>query len=322
MKKSNKILVAKGGFLASTFREKGFKKCVAKIWAAIKMSVPLFLFGRRTNKSVGAYFDLITDDGRLFYGDSFHFGYFPGEEETLAQGLDAHTNLVANMACVQEGKQVLDIGCGICDPAKLIVKKYKCHITGVNISSEQVEQGRALIAKEGLTNYIDVQEGNALSLDFKSGSFDSILCLEVAGDICVSQEQKEILVKELYRVLKPGGHIGFSDLVFTSLPSKEDEQAMRTILYHEGKELITDWSAYFLKQGFVIKNQKDIIKETMKTWKHSLAVYEDNTAIVEKRYGKRVAQSTMDHLRKIPIILEKHASFPVLSLYKRPATRD
>ncbi|MBU0504806.1 MAG: methyltransferase domain-containing protein [bacterium] len=316
MKKNNKILVAKGGFLASTFREKGLKECVAKIWAAIKMSVPLFLFGRRTNKSVGAYFDLITDDGRLFYGDSFHFGYFPGDEETLSQGLDAHTDLVAQMACVQEGKQILDIGCGICDPAKRIAKKHKCHITGVNISSEQVKQGRELVAKEGLADRIDVQEGNALSLDFKDGSFDAVLCLEVAGDICVNQKQKEILVKELYRVLKPGGHVGFSDLVFKSVPTKDDERSMRTILYHEGEELITDWPTYFLKQGFVIKDQKDIIKETMKTWKHSLAVYEENTTIVEKRYGKSVAQSTMAHLRKIPIILEKHASFPVLSLYK------
>jgi hypothetical protein len=62
------------------------------------MVLPVMLTGRRTAAGVAAYFDLITDEGRLFYGDSFHFGYFRTGTETLAQALDAHTDLVAEMA--------------------------------------------------------------------------------------------------------------------------------------------------------------------------------------------------------------------------------
>jgi hypothetical protein len=47
--------------------------------------------GRRTATGVAAYFDLITDDARLFYGDNFHVGYFRSGSETLAEALDAHT---------------------------------------------------------------------------------------------------------------------------------------------------------------------------------------------------------------------------------------
>ncbi len=316
MENKNTILTAKGGFFRDTYRDHGFKGCVRKIAAAIKMNIPLLVLRRRTNKSVGAYFDLITDDGRLFYGDNFHFGFFHTGAQTLEDGLNAHTDMVSEMACLDSTKKVLDIGCGICAPAIRIAKKYGCHITGINISAEQVRQGKELIASAGLSDRIEAKEGNALKLEFNDNSFDSILCLEVAGDICVTKEQKTDFVKELYRVLKPGGRIGFSDLVFTGAPTSEEEKSMRMILYHEGKELITDWPTIFRNQGFIIKEQKDMIHDTMDTWKHSIAVYEEKSEEVEERFGKRIAASSLAHLKCIPQILQKCGSFPVMSIQK------
>ena len=57
----------------------------------------MLVTGRRTAAGVAAYFDLITDDGRLFYGDSFHLGYFRQGIESQSEALDAHTELVAEM---------------------------------------------------------------------------------------------------------------------------------------------------------------------------------------------------------------------------------
>ena len=47
---------------------------------------------------IAAYFDLITGDGRLFLGDSFHFGFFPGGGQTPRRPLEAHTDLVCELA--------------------------------------------------------------------------------------------------------------------------------------------------------------------------------------------------------------------------------
>lgn len=311
-----KILTANGGFLSRTYCQYGLSGCIRKGVAAFKMTFPLLFLRRRTNKSVAAYFDLITDDGRMFYGDNFHFGFFHTGAKTLQEGLDAHTDLVSEMARIDGSKSVLDVGCGICAPAIRIARKHGCCITGINISGEQVRHGRELIESENLSDKITVTQGNALQLDFKDNSFDSIVCLEVAGDICVTDEQKDGLAAELYRVLKPGGHLGFSDLVFTGKPTKEEEKSMRTILYHEGEELITDWPAIFEKYGFTINQQKDYIDDTMETWTHSLAVYEEKIDEVIERYGRRIANSSIEHLRKIPEILEKHGSFVVMSLKK------
>ncbi|MBI1908872.1 MAG: methyltransferase domain-containing protein [Deltaproteobacteria bacterium] len=302
--------------MADTYRQSGLKGCLRKISAAISMNLPLLFLGRRTNKSVGAYFDLITDDARMFYGDNFHFGYFPTGSETFEEALNAHTDLVCQMARLDEARNVLDIGCGIGSPAVRVAKRHSCSLTGINISREQVRQGRELVAKNGLTDRISLREGNALDLPFDQDSFDAILCLEVAGDICVTPEQKTQLIAEMHRVLKPGGWLGFSDLVFTGLPSREEEKAMRMVLYHKGEELVTDWPALFEKQGFTIRQKMDILPQTMKTWEHSLAVYQQNTEIVNRRYGKKIAQKTQQHLRQIPEILAKHGSFVVLSVQK------
>ncbi|MBN1283540.1 MAG: methyltransferase domain-containing protein, partial [Proteobacteria bacterium] len=160
---------------------------------------------------------------------------------------------------------------------------------------------------------IRVMEGNALGLPFADGTFDAALCLEVAGDICVTAAQKRRLAKEAHRVLRPGARLGFSDLVFTGRPSREEERAMRTILYHDGEELMTDWPGIFRANGFRIDRCEDIMEHTMKTWEHSLAVYEGRAAEVERRYGRSVARRTMNHLRMIPDILRKYGSFVVMS---------
>lgn len=310
------VLSAKGGFLTQTFRSSGPIACMRKIASAIRMSAPLVLLRRRTNRSVGAYFDLITDDARMFYDDNFHFGFFHEGAATLRDGIEAHTDMVAEMARLGGASRVLDIGCGICAPAIRIARRYACHITGINISREQVRQGRKLVESSGLSDRIRVLHGNALNLDFEDGSFDSILCIEVAGDICVTDAQKETLLGEMHRVLKPGGHVGFSDLVFTAPPSDEEEAIMRAILYHEGRELITDWPGLFVRSGFCIAKCSDMIEHTHATWDHSLAVYEKRCDEVEGRYGKRIARRTMDALERIPGIMKRYGSFVVLSAKK------
>src|SRR5205085_366538 len=134
--------------LVTTWREQGPRGCARKVSAAARMALPAVVLGRRTAAGVAAYFDLITDDGRLFYGDSFHFGYFSNGTETLAEALDAHTDLVAELARPRIGQRVLDVGCGIGAPALRIANRYGCAVTAVNRSREQVRQGRRLIEEQ------------------------------------------------------------------------------------------------------------------------------------------------------------------------------
>lgn len=304
------------GLFSQTYRTSGLGGCARKVVAALLTYATPFILRRRTNRSVAAYFDLVTNDGRMFYGDNFHFGFFHEGATTLSSALDAHTDMVVRMAKLGDADRILDIGCGICAPAIRITGTCDGHITGVNISGEQVRQAKLLIEKEHLANRIHVRKGNALELEFEDESFDSLLCLEVAGDICVTKAQKTKLMDEIYRVLKPGGYVGFSDLTFTGCPNPDEDKVMKMILYHEGRELITNWSELFQRRGFEIIEEHDMIEHTMQTWDHFIAVYEERRSEVEARYGKRIAAQSITNLKRIPDILQKYGSFPVISVRK------
>ncbi len=278
--------------------------------------MPVLVRGKRTARSVGAYFDLITDDGRMFYGDSFHLGYFANGVDTLGEALEAHTDLVAGLARVDFAANVLDVGCGLGAPALRIARRHDCRVTGVNISREQVRQGRELIAAEGLARDVVIERGDARALEFPDDSFDAVVCLEAAGDICVSEADKGRLVSELFRVVRPGGHVGFSDLALRDYPSSAENRVLRAVLYHSGAELVSDWPALFARQGFRVVECRDIIEETLPTWAHARAVYQRREGEVRRRYGRRLANRTFEQLERIADILAAYGTVPSLSAQK------
>jgi cyclopropane fatty-acyl-phospholipid synthase-like methyltransferase len=302
--------------LVATWQEDGLVGCARKLRAVAAMALPFVLGRRRTARSVGAYFDLITDDGRLFYGDSFHLGYFVSGEESLGEALDAHTDLVADLARVRDADDVLDVGCGLSAPALRIASRYGVRVTGVNISREQVRQGNKLIAERGLSDRVVVHRGDARALDFPDESFDSIVCLEAAGDICVTEADKNRLVGELFRTLRPGGHVGFSDLAMRGHVPPAEDREVRAVLYHSAAELVTDWPAIFVRQGFSLVESRDIIAATLPTWEHARAVYQRRNNEVVRRYGRRLANRTAGRLERIRGILADYGTFPALAALK------
>ncbi|MGE5274010.1 MAG: methyltransferase domain-containing protein [Verrucomicrobiota bacterium] len=300
----------------ATWQEEGLIGCVRKARAAAAMHAPIVIRGRRTARSVGAYFDLITRDGRLFYGDSFHLGYFSNGERSLDEALTAHTDLVAGLARVETAENVLDVGCGLAAPAIRIAQRYGCRVTGVNISREQVRQGNELISDRDLGDRVVVQRGDARALGFPDESFDAIVCLEAAGDICVTEADKSLLVSELHRMLRPGGHVGFSDLALRTRLSPDDDRELRAVLYHSAAELVTDWPGIFSREGFRVVESHDIIVETMPTWEHVQALYQMRDDDVVRRYGRKLVDRTLAHLQRIASILAEHGTFPALAAQK------
>jgi len=287
-----------------------------RLAAAVRCQWPLLVLRRRTVAGVGAYFDLVTDDGRLYFGDNFHLGYFQAGRETLHEAHDALTDLVADLADISTGAQLLDVGCGIGEPAIRIAGKYGCRITGINASRRQVRQGRELVAQGGLTDRIELRVGNALALDMPDASVDSVVCLESAGDICVTSAAKVQLVSELWRVLRPGGSVGFGDLAFSQAPTADEDKALRAVLYHTGTELVGDWPARFAARGFAISRYRDIHAATLATWDILQEFHQAHFSELCRRNGKRVVTATMRHFDGLVPAIVRCGSYPTFSAQK------
>jgi hypothetical protein len=79
---------------------------------------------------------------------------------------------------------------------------------------------------------------------------------------------------------------------------------------------VSDWPTIFTRQGFRIVEFRDIIHETLPTWTHARAVYEQRAREVARRYGRRLAQRTFEQLGRISEILAAHGTVPLLSAWK------
>lgn len=95
---------------------------------------------------------------------------------------------------------VLDAGCGNGNLA-IKIAKQGYQVEGVELSPGLVKTAEEKIAKLGLDEKVKILRGNLTDLKFPQESFDAVVCSEVLEHI---KDHKRV-VKNFYRVLKPGG---------------------------------------------------------------------------------------------------------------------
>ena len=108
---------------------------------------------------------------------------------------------------VKPGDRVLDIGCGTGVVAREATKRCGSggSVTGVDINEAMLGFARKTAVKQG-TSEIEWQQCDAIELPFEDASFDAVLCqqgLQFMPD-------KPAAVREMVRVLSPGGHLAVS----------------------------------------------------------------------------------------------------------------
>ncbi|MBI4611251.1 MAG: methyltransferase domain-containing protein [Candidatus Rokubacteria bacterium] len=114
-----------------------------------------------------------------------------------------------------EGKTVLDLGCGVGYGSRMLAQTAR-QVVGIEISAEAVTY--ASHAYHGPRLSFGV--GDARQLPFPDGTFDLVVCFEMIEQI---REQQQML-KEIARVLRPGGQLIISTpnkLIYERFPDPD-----------------------------------------------------------------------------------------------------
>lgn len=94
----------------------------------------------------------------------------------------------------------LDIGCGFGYIDILLARKTNFQIIGIDISDIALENAKKNIKEAGLEKRIKIEKGDVYNLSYPDNYFDVIFSF---GYVSAASYQK--VVKEVARVLKPGG---------------------------------------------------------------------------------------------------------------------
>lgn len=109
---------------------------------------------------------------------------------------------LTDLLSLQRGQSVLDVACGTGVVTRHVMDQVgpEGHVVGLDMNTNMLEMARRMAPE------IEWHEGNALDLPFSEQEFDAVVCqqgLQFFPD-------KPQALREMHRVLRPGGHLALA----------------------------------------------------------------------------------------------------------------
>ena len=157
------------------------------------------------------YYD--SSDADNFYaaiwgGEDIHIGLYESPAEPIRDA--SHKTVLRMAACLdglKPGAHVLDVGAGFGGAARVLAKKYGAHVTCLNLSEVENRRNRKLTEEQGLSDLVDVVHGSFEEIPEPDNSFDIVW----SQDAILHSGNRAKVLREVARVLKPGGEFIFTD---------------------------------------------------------------------------------------------------------------
>jgi len=182
----------------------------------------------------------------LIWGEGYMAPGGPGNVAKMLRGMDTR------------GKRILDIGCGIGGPAFEMARTHEADVVGIDLEAPLVERATHAATGLGLNKQCTFQTVAAGPLPFDDVSFDIVM----SAGAFTQTEDKEAILCEALRVLKPGGYLSCYDWL-KSEGEYSDEMHYWFKLEGLTYELATlhGYRDDFIESGFV-----DVVAEDATRW--------------------------------------------------------
>jgi SAM-dependent methyltransferase len=216
----------------------------------------------------GVDLDELTED-ILQEHDQDHFG-----------GLEAVDELAAR-AQIDSFCHVLDVCSGVGGPARYLAQRYRCRVTGLDITESRHQAAMRLTRLVGLSHWVDFRLGNALEMPFADASFDVVIGQEAWAHI----PSKPRLIAECARVVRPGGRIAFTDIVRGQGLTEAEETRLRSEMTFLEFALADDYVRLLEEAGCSVVECEDLGAPWTEILRRRLEMYRGLEATTVERFG-------------------------------------
>ncbi|KAK6519012.1 hypothetical protein TWF281_003702 [Arthrobotrys megalospora] len=256
---------------------------------------------------IKTHYDLLSEYYYSLWGEHIHHGYFlddPSDTKEAAQR--RLISLLLERSNVPAGSRVLDVGCGVGGTSRHLAREHSCSVTGVTISSKQVEIAKRLSNDEAAklskeTPASEITEGDEwtslppgkvrfIELDAekmgeyfdgtagKEGDYDAVWISEAMSHL----PHKQLFFNNAFKLLKSGGggKLVVADwFKAEDLTEKQMEDDIKPI--EAGMLLpplctMSEYVEHAKNAGFKVYSEPlDISENVKKTWDISLSLIQN-----------------------------------------------
>jgi len=155
-----------------------------------------------SKKNISEHYDLGND----FYAEwldpsmTYSSAYYTSEDQSLTDAQHAKYRRVAEMAGVETGDRVLEIGCGWGGFAETAARDFGAEVYGITLSAEQLKYANDRMKRQGLDRLATLHFEDYRDTQ---GQFDHVASIEMIE--AVGEEHWPSYFKTVHDRLKPGG---------------------------------------------------------------------------------------------------------------------
>ncbi len=218
--------------------------------------------------SVRHHYDVSNDFFALFLDESMTYscGVFKLGAATLEEAQEAKLEMVCRKLDLQEGRRVLDVGCGWGSFALHAAERHGVSVLGITLSEPQAALARERVREAGLDDRIEIQVRDYR--DLRGERFDAISSIGMVEH--VGEERVEEYARALFDALEPGGRLlnhGITRL--THYDHREGEFTLRFVfpdgrLLHLGRVVDALERAGFEPEH--VEGLREDYAETLRHW--------------------------------------------------------
>jgi len=223
--------------------------------------------------------------------------------EQIHSGGPETTEQLAAKAGLKAGMTVLDICSALGGPARHLAKQYGVTVVGIDATPTMVNEATKRTIHAGLNEQVEFRLGDALDLPIEDERFDVVWGQEAWCYVT----DKDRLVHQAARALKPGGLIAFTDWIITGKIADSELETLYASMTFPYMESFQGYQTLLEKHGLDVQIAEDQTAAFARCFdEYNQRVHGELAPVIRERFGPELFEFASDLVKRWQAAAHNH----------------